>query len=133
MKHKQAFKLKLENKVLVATGFGVWTARDAEEYVAQFRRIVAPIANKPWAIILDVSAWEMSPIEVFALIKDNTQWCYQHNLAMAVSILPRDELLKWQFGKSTEINKPANFISEFSKDVASAMDIIHAAKVLRDD
>lgn len=132
MKHKAAFHLQLEQRLLVVTANGVWTLNDAKEYVTAFRKLVQPITNNAWAIIMDASAWQLSPADVFAVLQDNTRWCFEHQLVMAITILPEDQLLRWQFGKATAINKPEGFISEFTSDVATARQMVQAAKVIED-
>ena len=133
MKHKVAFHLQLEQRLLVVTANGVWTLNDAKEYVQALRKLVQPITGRPWAIIMDTSAWQLSPADVFAVLQDNTRWCFENQLAMAVTILPEDTLLRWQFGKATAINKPDGFISEFAADVATARQMVQAAKVIEEN
>ena len=130
MKHKAAFHLQLEQRLLIVTAKGVWTLNDAKEYVRALRKLVQPITEQAWAIIMDTSAWQLSPADVFAILQDNTRWCFEHKLVMAVTILPEDQLLKWQFAKATSIEKPEGFISELAEDMATARQLVRAAKVI---
>lgn len=127
MKHKAAFKLELRHRLLLVTACGVWTLADAKDYVRQLRALVLPIASQPWAIIMDTTAWQMSPAEVFALLQDNTRWCFENNLMQAVTILPDNQLLQWQFSKATAIEKPEGFISQTAADIAAARKLVQAA------
>lgn len=127
MKHKAAFKLELRHRLLLVTACDVWTLADAKEYVRQLRALVLPIASQPWAIIMDTTAWQMSPAEVFALLQDNTRWCFENNLMQAVTILPDNQLLQWQFSKATAIEKPEGFISQTAADIAAARKLVQAA------
>lgn len=127
MKHKAAFKLELQQRVLILTANGVWTLTDAKDYVRQLRAMVQPIISKPWAIIMDTAAWQMSPADVFALLQDNTRWCFNNNLMQAVTILPDDQLLKWQFSKVTATEKPKGFISQTAGNIAAARKLVQAA------
>lgn len=130
MKHKKPFTLQLADRMLLVTAQGVWTLADAKEYVRQMRMLVDPILAQQWAAILDCRAWQMSPAEVFSLLQDNTQWCFERNLMMAVTVLPDDPLLRWQFSKATAMEKPSGFISQFSDDVATAREAVRAAGYL---
>ena len=127
MKHKAVFKLELQQRVLILTANGVWTLADAKDYVRQLRAMVQPIISQPWAIIMDAAAWQMSPADVFALLQDNTRWCFNNNLMQAVTILPDDQLLKWQFSKVTATEKPKGFISQTAGDIAAARKLVQAA------
>lgn len=130
MKHKKPFALELTAKVLTVTAFGVWTLADTKDYVLKMRQLAKPLLDNDWAIILDVRLWQMSPAEVFALLSDNTLWCYQHNLKCAVTLLPDDKLLQWQFVKSTETTRPEDFVSHVATDDAAARAILGAAGYL---
>ena len=126
MKHKAAFSLHLNQQVLVVTALGVWTIADAKDYVRQFRTLVQPIVAQSWAIIMDTTQWKMCPADVFVLLQDNTRWCYENNLLMAVTILPDDQLLQWQFSKATAIVKPEGFISKTAADLVVARQMVRA-------
>ncbi|HSG51226.1 MAG TPA: hypothetical protein VLA40_03885 [Rheinheimera sp.] len=130
MKHKKPFTLDLTNRVLTVRAFGIWTYADAKEYVQKMRQLAQPLLSSDWALVLDVRSWQMSPEDVFALLRDNTMWCYQHNLKMAVVLLPNDKLLQWQFVKSTETTRPDDFISHIAADDTAAQSILRAAGYL---
>ena len=130
MKHKKPFALDLTDKVLTVRAYGVWTYADAKEYVQKMRQLAAPLLDAQWAIVLDAREWQMSPAEVFSLLSDNTLWCYQRNLKCAVTMLPDDKLLQWQFVKSTETTRPADFVSHVAADDAAAQSILRAAGYL---
>lgn len=130
MKHKQPFFLIVKDRVLQVTANGVWTLTDATEYVDQLRNLVQPLINEPWAIILDARDWHVSPAEVFALLRDNTQWCFQHKLMYAVTLLPDDSMLQWQFIKATDIEKPQGFESHFVNNEPAAEVLLRAAGYL---
>lgn len=127
MKRSKPFSLKLTNRVLHVTAYGLWTMADATEYVRQMRLLVKPLTNSKWACILDARLWQMSPADVFSLLRDNTLWCYQHQLMCAVTLLPDDKLLQWQFIKATDMEKPMGFASHLAEDEQAAYAIMQAA------
>lgn len=127
MKHCKPFSLELTDRVLRVTAFGVWTLVDAREYVRQMRLLVQPVINNDWACILDARLWKMSPAEVFSLLRDNTLWCYQRKLMYAVTLLPDDKMLQWQFIKTTEMEKPEGFVSRLAEDDLAAYALLRAA------
>jgi hypothetical protein len=131
MKHQKPFSLELTDRVLRVTAYGVWTLADAKAYVTQFRMLVAPLIEQDWATILDARAWQLSPADVFSLLKDNTLWCFQHNLKFVVTLLPEDNLLQWQFAKATGIDKPQGLVSRFATEEQAAYDMVRAAGFMR--
>jgi len=133
MKHKATFELELNERVLLVSAFGVWTLNDAKDYVRRFRTMVQPIVMQPWCIIMDATAWKMSPSEVFALLQHHTSWSFANNLRMAVTILPDDQLLQWQFSKATAIEKPENFISKTAQDMTTARQMARAEGFIKSD
>lgn len=127
MKTKKAFQLSLRGKVLWVAADGLWTLATAEAYVKEFRALVKPIVAKPWAIVLDVRAWQVSPAEVFDLLVDNTTWCYQHNLTHVETICADNVLVMWQFAKATLAEKPAYLVSQIAADAQQAEQALLAA------
>lgn len=127
MKHSKPFSLELTDRVLRVTAYGVWTLVDAREYVQQMRALVQPVIKGNWGCILDARLWQMSPAEVFSLLRDNTLWCYQRNLMYAVTLLPDDKMLQWQFIKTTGMEKPEGFVSRLAEDELAAYDLLRAA------
>ncbi|GHG73676.1 hypothetical protein GCM10010919_26670 [Alishewanella longhuensis] len=120
MKAKKAFQLNLQDKVLWVVADGFWTLATAQAYVKEFRALVTPIVAQPWAVVLDVRAWQVSPAEVFDLLVDNTTWCYQHNLRHVETICADNALVMWQFAKATLADKPAYLVSQLAADEQSA-------------
>jgi hypothetical protein len=127
VKHKKPFSLELTDRVLVVTAHGVWTLADAKTYVRQFRLLMAPVIEHEWAIILDARRWQLCPADVFAVLKDNTLWCFQRKLTYVVTLLPEDNLLRWQFAKATEIDKPDALHSHLADDEQAAFAMVRAA------
>ncbi|MFN6264468.1 MAG: hypothetical protein ACK4XG_16780 [Chromatiaceae bacterium] len=107
-----AYELYLEQQTLWVRAIGVWTSRDIKEYIEDFRDIVQPIINRPWALVLDVRDWQTSPKEIFAGVTDNSNWCVQHRLAHVIALLPADHVIGWQFLKATAIEMPETLVRQ---------------------
>lgn len=121
---KSTYQLMLHAQVLVASASGITTSRDARDYVAEFRKLVWPIAAQPWALVLDMRHWQPSPADQFAILRDNTLWCMQHNLALAVVLLPANSLLAWQFVQTTNVVKREDFRSFRVTDEAELREVL---------
>jgi hypothetical protein len=107
-----AYVLELEHKTLWVQAIGVWTTRDIQAYVRDFRAIVQPIMQSPWALVLDARQWQTSPKEIFSGVTDNSIWCVQHQLAHVIALLPANHVTGWQFLKATAIDMPESLVRQ---------------------
>lgn len=119
-----SYQLECHSQVLFVRAFGITTMRDVTDYVNDFRRLVRPIFNRPWACVLDMRCWQPSPAEQFSVLRDNTTWCMHHNLALSVILLPSDPLLAWQFIQTTNVAKPDSFRSYKAVDDEDVLEIL---------
>ncbi len=126
----KAYELKLIDKVLWVRAFGVTSELGAEEYIREFRALVAPIITNPWAIVLDVRLWQASPVQTLQLLKQNSEWAFAHNLHHVEVLLPENGMLNWQYIKATEADKPAYLTRHIAEDEASARLYLQAAGYL---
>jgi hypothetical protein len=132
MNNRKVFSLSLEQRVLWVTADGIWNNRTAKDYVTQFRQLVQPIITQPWAVVLDIRHWQLSPADVFSILRDNTQWCFSHNLSHVETIYADNAVVMWQFVKATEVtNRPDNLISQVAKDEQTARNVLQAAGFLQ--
>lgn len=133
MKNRKAFSLSLEQRVLWVRADGVWNERTANDYVQEFRQLVQPILTEPWAVVLDIRHWQLSTAQVFSVLKDNTRWCFEHNLHHVETIYADNAVVMWQFVKATQVsNRPANLISQVATDEHAARSVLQAAGFLTD-
>ena len=133
MKNKKAFSLNLEERVLWVRADGVWNGRTANDYVQEFRQLVKPIVAEPWAVVLDIRHWQLSPADVFILLKDNTRWCFEHNLRHVETIYADNAVVMWQFVKATEVAiRPVDLVSQVARTEAAAREVLQAAGFLTD-
>lgn len=123
MRHSN-YQLYLQQQALWVDALGVTTLRDAEDYVRDFRQLVRPIIHKPWAIVLDMRRWQASPAEQFPIFRDNTRWCVEHNLHLALILMPENALLAWQFLQSTDVPRPDYFLSQKVENDEQALAIL---------
>lgn len=130
MKNKKAFSLNLEQRVLWVRADGIWNNRTAHDYVTELRQLVQPILAEPWAIVLDIRHWQLSPAEVFSVLNDNTRWCFEHNLRHVETIYADNAVVMWQFLKATDAVKPDNLVSQVATDETAARQSLQAAGFL---
>ena len=132
MKNMQAFSLSLEQRVLWVRAAGIWNDRTANDYVREFRKVVEPIVKQPWAVVLDIRHWQLSPADVFSILKDNTQWCFSRNLSHVETIYADNAVVMWQFVKATDTKKPQDLVSHVATDDNAARQSLRAAGFLTD-
>lgn len=121
---KSTYELALQAQVLFVKADGVTTMRDITDYVREFRQLVRPIIEKPWACVLDMRSWQPSPADQFEALRDNTRWCMHHNLTVAVVLLPADPLLAWQYIQTTTVEKRDDFRSFKAQDDGEVLAIL---------
>ncbi len=124
---KICYELTLEDRTLWVRAIGVWTARDIEEYIRDFRAKVNPLISLPWALVLDVRAWQTSPQDILAGALDNTRWCVRNNLVHVVALVPKDHIIGWQFLKATSVEMPELMVRQRAENEEEARNFLRAA------
>lgn len=127
----KAYQLQLMDQVLWVQVFGVSSLLGTEEYIRDFRALVASIVTQPWAVVLDIRHWQASPSQSLDLLKQNSVWAFAHNLHHVELLLPADEMLTWQYLKATEVEKPAYLTKHIAEDEESARLYLQAAGYLK--
>lgn len=130
---KSSYQIRRTGAVLWVQAYGITTMRDVQDYLADFRRTIEPVADQPWACVMDMRRWQPSPAEQFAALRENTTWCMQHNLRLAIVLLPADPLLAWQFVQTTLVEKPTDFLSVRAKDDEETIEILQQQGFLLQD
>jgi hypothetical protein len=127
----KAYQLKLMDQVLWVQVFGVSTLLGTEEYIRDFRALVAPATAKPWAVVLDIRQWQASPAQSLELLKQNSVWAIANNLHHVELLLPADQMLTWQYLKATEVEKPEYLTRHTAENEESARLFLQAAGYLK--
>ncbi|WP_233079009.1 hypothetical protein [Rheinheimera soli] len=127
----KAYQLQLMDQVLWVQVFGVSSLLGTEEYIRDFRALVAPIVSTPWAVVLDIRQWQASPAQSLDLLRQNSVWAFAHNLHHVELLLPADEMLTWQYLKATEVEKPEYLTRHIAEDEESARMFLQAAGYLK--
>jgi len=127
----KAYQLQLIDQVLWVQVFGVSTLLGTEEYVRDFRALVAPVVAEPWAVVMDIRQWQASPSQSLDVLRQNSVWAFAHNLHHVELLLPEDEMLTWQYLKATEVEKPAYLTRHIAENEESARLYLQAAGYLK--
>jgi hypothetical protein len=130
---KPSYQIHRTANVLWVQAYGITTMRDVQDYLEDFRTTIQPVMHQPWACVMDMRRWQPSPAEQFAALRENTTWCMQNNLRLAIVLLPADPLLAWQFVQTTAVEKREDFLSVRAKDDEDTLAILqHQGFLLQD-
>lgn len=77
----------VDNHLMYEKIYGVWRRATAEQYVADFIEEAAPLIDKPWAKMCDLTQWKTAAPEVIDIIGKHLIWCRQNNLALSVDVI----------------------------------------------
>lgn len=121
---KHCYDLTLEDRTLWVRAIGVWTVRDIDDYIRDFRATVNPVISGPWACVLDVRAWQTSPQDILAGTMDNTLWCVRNNLVHVVALVPKDHIIGWQFLKATSVEMPEHLVRQRAQNEDEARQLL---------
>lgn len=130
MPGKKRFQIAVEDRVIWVKATGTWTSLTVADYVTELREHALKLQPDPWAIVLDARDWQACPADVFAKLQDNTDWCLQRQLQLGVVLLPEQPLLRWQFAKATEGERPEYYEKQVVADEASARKVLLQAGYL---
>ena len=97
----------------------------------ELRTLVQRVITQPWAAVLDIRHWQLSPAPVFSILKENTLWCFEHNLQHVETIYADNAVVMWQFVKATEVSdRPENLVSQVAEDEHAARKSLQTAGYL---
>ena len=82
-----SFNLDKKNRIIYAKVHGIWKGETARSYHEDFKVEVAPILNKPWAKLIDLSNWKTSFPDVVDVIGEHMEWSRRHNGVLSLYIL----------------------------------------------
>ncbi len=131
MKRHQAYQLHAEGQTIWVKPNGILTMRSAQEYQHELKQLAQPIVGKPWAMVMDLTCWQPSPLPVVDILKQVSSWCFAHQLTHVALILPPDPLLTWQYLKATDVAKPADFVRYQVANVQEARQVLADAGFLQ--
>jgi len=130
MKHKKPYQLDLEQRTLILRAQGVSTLLSAEDLARDYQKLVAPLLDDKWGLLLDIRQWQPSPQPVFEVLRHLVSWSFAHNLRQVDVIQPNDPLLLWQYLKSTDVERPDDVLRSIHDNETAARLSLQAAGYL---
>lgn len=110
MKRQQAYQIHTEGQTIWVKPLGIVTTRSAQDYQHDLKQLAQPFIGRPWAMVMDLTYWQPSPLPVVDILKQVTAWCFANQLKQVALIQPQDPLLMWQYLKSTDVTKPTDLV-----------------------
>ena len=130
MKYKKPYQLALEQRTLILRAEGVSTLLSAEELSHDYQKLVAPLLDEKWGLLLDIRQWQPSPQHVFDVLRQLVSWSFAHQLRQVDVIQPNDPVLLWQYLKSTDVERPDDVVRKIHDDEIAARLSLQAAGYL---
>ncbi|RVU37312.1 hypothetical protein EOE67_10500 [Rheinheimera riviphila] len=130
MKYKKPYQLALEQRTVILRAQGVSTLLSAQDLALDYQKLVVPMLDEKWGLLLDIRQWQPSPQPVFEVLRQIVSWSYEHNLRQVDLIQPNDPLLLWQYLKSTDVTRPDDVIRNIHDDETVARLSLQAAGYL---
>lgn len=81
-----SFNLSLIDQTIISEAFGSWNIETAIRWADEFKLLVGQISNAPWACIVDLSNFELAPLDVWSYLDEINLWCNANNQKYEVLI-----------------------------------------------
>ncbi len=114
MQEHGSFDLKLVGQVLVIKPYDSWNLETALRFCDECKKLASQISNQPWAVLSDLSHWDLSTPDTWEPINELNTWANEHNCQYEVVITTspiQTELLT----KSHEVSTNAQ--TKFFQDI----------------
>ena len=86
MNEHGSFRMEVVEQTLVIQCFDSWNAETVERLCTEYKAHVSKINNKPWACLVDLSAWELSTPDMWEKIDELNIWANANNQRYEVVI-----------------------------------------------
>jgi hypothetical protein len=73
------YAIERRGQIIMLSCTGAWNDYTARQMCQDFLKEAKQICDKPWACLIDVSAWELGPPEIWAPVEKLNTWCNSHN------------------------------------------------------
>lgn len=74
------YRIETASQLLVLTLTGAWNEYTAKKMCQELYTCAKPLSTQPWALLTDVSNWELGPPEMWPLLEKVHLWANDHNL-----------------------------------------------------
>ncbi|WDP88721.1 MAG: hypothetical protein HUN04_02810 [Desulfobacter sp.] len=94
------YKMVPYEHLLYIEAFFAWDERVAKDYLKDLKRIAYKFYHdKPWALLIDRSRWELHTPEAEKLISQMVSGRFKTPLSHLAVVAGKSEIKKWQVGK----------------------------------
>lgn len=76
-----------ENQVVYEKIHGIFRPETAASYLKDFEEKVAPIIDKPWVKLIDLTNWKTAHPEGVAIVGKHLDWCRKNNMVWSINII----------------------------------------------
>ena len=77
-----------EDKRLVhARIFGIWKGVHADDYHREFEEKARVLFGRPWAKLVDLTAWKTSYPDTIQRVANHMHWCHEHDNVLSIYVV----------------------------------------------
>ncbi len=130
MKHQKPYQLALEQRTVILSAQGMSTPLSTRDLASDYQALVQPLLTAPWALLLDLRQWQLSPQPVFEVLKELVSWSYANNLQQVDVVQPDNAILLWQYLKASDVQRPEKVVRTIHDSEIAARLSLQAAGYL---
>ncbi|WP_026377528.1 hypothetical protein [Aestuariibacter salexigens] len=113
------FEVTVQGRILHVVIERAWNLETALKYRQVIHDVIAPISGKPWAVLTDVSGWELFTPDCYPVISELINYCVEKGMCYE-AIVNSGQSIKLQPFKTRQPHAD-NFVREFFTDQQSAL------------
>lgn len=76
-----------DRRLVRARIYGIWKGAHADSYHREFEEKAQGLFDKPWAKLVDLTAWKTSYPDTVQRIAAHMQWCHEHNNVLSIYVV----------------------------------------------
>ena len=114
-----SYELTVRNQVVIAKIIGAWNKEESEQYICALKRISQDIRDKPWAIVVNLTEWELATPECDEVNIGLLKWLMENNLKKSAEVYSPSILKKMHIQNIVDQTTSKIDRQLFSNDVAA--------------
>lgn len=118
-----SYDIIVRSNVLYLKFWGSSNKEAVEAFDEEYRRLITPQTDKPWAAFVDFTEWELVTPEAMPRIQEHIAWCVDHNQRAGVYLVKESVLfieLLSQMAKNVKFPPDYHFLRTESFEEAES-------------
>ncbi|MGB1296631.1 MAG: hypothetical protein ACPG8A_00085 [Psychrobium sp.] len=127
-----SYHIKVADRVVISESFGSWNDITIKHFIAEYKLKAAPLLDRAWAGIVDVSHWQLATQEAEVIAKEFEQWCKTHN-RHHIAIVGSNAMVNFQLTRSGLKASPDKTTINYFSNQQQALSWLTECGYLSDD